>query len=78
MERAVRETPLDGLRGHGADRASGLGPNREAAARGSQVYSPSHVLGDPDLEGWFTNENEDDTPLERPADGKIPPLTLQA
>jgi hypothetical protein len=78
MEQAVRETPLDSLHSYGAVAPPSLGPNREAAARSSQIYSPSHVLGDPGLEGWFTNENEDGTPLERPAEGKIPSLTPQA
>jgi len=31
-------------------------------------FTPPHTSwGDPDLQGWFTNENEDGTPLERPS-----------
>src|ERR1700693_4145037 len=37
------------------------------AQTAAKKYTPPHTpWGDPDLQGWFTNLQEDGTPLERP------------
>ena len=43
-----------------------LGQTAKAPPAAHKFTPPHTWWGDPDLQGWFTNENEDGTPLERP------------
>ena len=43
-----------------------LGQTSKAPPTAHKFTPPHTSWGDPDLQGWFTNENEDATPLERP------------
>jgi hypothetical protein len=43
------------------------GQTQKAAAKFTKTWTPPRTpWGDPDLQGWFTNLQEDGTPLERP------------